>query len=45
MRHKLTIFLKNGSQVSGRYSWANVLMTLKFAKNQPDFLAFKLEAA
>ncbi len=43
MRIRLVIRLKNGSEVSGLYSWPVALSTLKFAAAQPDFLDFDME--
>lgn len=38
----LIIRLKNGTEVSGRYSWENALSMLRFAANQPDYLDFDM---
>lgn len=44
MRLRLTIFLQNGAEVSGLYSWPEALRWLDFAAKQSDFKDFKWEA-
>lgn len=45
MRIRLVIYLKNGSEVSGLYSWPVALQTLKFAAEQDDYLDFDMKEA
>lgn len=45
MKIKLTVYLKDGRELSGSYDYAGALARLKFAATLSDYVGFELTEA